>query len=45
MDEADKVRFIRGGLIEQERLKLHTAQGKRLIPVFLGLQDNLNDIE
>ena len=45
MDEADKVRFIREGLIEQERLKLHTAQGKRVIPVLLRLQDNLNDIE
>ena len=45
MEEADKVRFIREGLIEQERLKLKTAQGKRVIPVFLRLQDYLNDIE
>ena len=45
MDEADKVRYIREGLIEQERLKLHTAQGKRVIPVFLSIQDNLNDIK
>ena len=28
MEEADKVRFIREGLIEQDRLKLNTAQGK-----------------
>ena len=45
MDEAEKVRFIRHGLIEQERIKLRTAQGKRVIPVLLDLQDNLNDIE
>ena len=45
MDEADKVRYIRDGLIEQERLKLKTAQGKRVIPVLLRLQDFLNDIE
>ena len=45
MEEADKVRFIREGLIEQERLKLNTAQGKRVIPVLLRLQNFLNDIE
>ena len=45
MEEADKVRYIRDGLIEQERLKLNTAQGKRVIPVLLRLQDFLNDIE
>ena len=45
MEEADKVRFIREGLIEQERLKLKTAQGKRIIPVLLRLQNSLNDIE
>ena len=45
MDEVDKVRYIRDGLIEQERLKLKTAQGKRVIPVLLRLQDFLNDIE
>ena len=45
MEEADKVRFIREGLIEQERLKLNTAQGKRIIPVLLRLQNSLNDVE
>ena len=45
MDEVDKVRYIRDGLIEQERLKSKTAQGKRVIPVLLRLQDFLNDIE
>ena len=45
MEEADKVRFIREGLIEQKRLKLKTAQGKRIIPVLLRLQNSLNDIE
>ena len=45
MEEADKVRYIREGLIEQERLKLNTAQGKRIIPVLLRLQNSLNDVE
>ena len=45
MDEAEKVRFIRASLIEQERIKLHTAQEKRVIPVLLDIHDNLNDIE
>ena len=45
MEETEKVKFIRAGLIEQERLKLKTAQGKRVIPVFLDILDNLNDIE
>ena len=45
MEEADKVHYIREGLIEQERLKLHTAQGKRVVPVLLRLQNSLNDIE
>ena len=45
MKEAEKVKFIRAALIEQERLKLKTAQGKRMIPVLLDVLDNLNDIE
>ena len=45
MDPADQVRYIREGLIEQERNKRHTAQGKRIIPVLLSVQDNLSDIE
>ena len=45
MEEAEKVRYIREGLIEQERLKLNTAQGKRIIPVLLRLQNSLNDVE
>ena len=45
MEETEKVKFIRAGLIEQERLKLRTAQGKRVIPVLLDILDNLNDIE
>ena len=45
MEEAEKVRYIREGMIEQERLKLHTAQGKRVVPVLLRLQNSLNDIE
>ena len=45
MEETEKVKFIRDGLIEQERIKLKTAQGKRVIPVLLDVLDNLNDIE
>ena len=45
MEEAEKVRYIRERLIEQERLKLNTAQGKRIIPVLLRLQNSLNDVE
>ena len=45
MEEAEKVKFIRAALIEQERLKLKTVQGKRVIPVLLDVLDNLNDIE
>ena len=45
MEETEKVKFIRAGLIEQERIKLKTAQGKRMIPVLLDILDNLNDIE
>ena len=45
MEETEKVKFIRAGLIEQERIKLRTAQGKRVIPVLLDILDNLNDIE
>ena len=45
MEEAEKVRYIREGMIEQERMKLHTAQGKRVVPVLLRLQNYLNDIE
>ena len=45
MDQNDQIRYIRAGLIENERNKLHTPQGKRIIPIMLSLQDNLNDIE
>ena len=45
MDQADQVRFIREAQIETEKNKLHTAQGKRIIPVFMSIQNDLNDIE
>ena len=38
----DRVRDIRDGLIEQERRKLYTAQGK-VIQVLLGLHSFLGD--
>ena len=45
MEQVDQIRYIREGLIEQERNKLHSAQAKRIIPVFLSVLDNLGDIE
>ena len=41
----EQVRFIRSTQIEQERVKLHTAQGKRIVPVFLDLLNDNNDLE
>ena len=45
MDPHVQMRYIRENLIEQERSKLKSAQGKKIIPVLLSVQDNLNDIE
>ena len=41
----EQIRFIRSTQIEQERAKLHTAQGKRIVPVFLDLLNDTNDLE
>ena len=45
MDESAQVKHIRANIIETERNKLNTAQGKRIVPFLLHLQDNINDIE
>ena len=45
MANEEQLRFIRDTQIEQERAKLHTAQGKRIVPVFLGVLNDLNDLE
>ena len=44
MERVEQVKFIRKAQIEAEKSKLHTAQGKRIIPVLLGVDNNLNDI-
>ena len=36
---------MRDSLIEQESPRLYTAQGKKVTPVLLGLQDDRNNIE
>ena len=41
----EQVRFIRSTQIEQERVKLKTAQGKRVVPVFLDILNDANDLE
>ena len=41
----EQIRFIRSTQIEQERVKLHTAQGKRVVPIFLDLLNDANDLE
>ena len=41
----EQIRFIRSTQIEQEKVKLHTAQGKRIVPVFLDLLNDVNDLE
>ena len=41
----EQIRFIRNTQIEQERIKLNTAQGKRIVPIFLDLLNDVNDLE
>ena len=41
----EQIKFIRSTQIEQERVKLHTAQGKRIVPIFLDLLNDVNDLE
>ena len=41
----EQIKFIRSTQIEQERGKLNTAQGKRIVPIFLDLLNDVNDLE
>ena len=41
----EQIKFIRNTQIEQERIKLNTAQGKRIVPIFLDLLNDVNDLE
>ena len=43
--DEDQIRFIRSTQIEQEKLKLNSAQGKRLVPLFLDILNDAKDLE
>ena len=45
MANEEQIKFVRSTQIEQERIKLNTAQGKRLVPIFLDLLNDVNDLE
>ena len=44
MNQAEQIKFIRAAQIEAEKNKLRTAQGKRIVPVLLGVENSFNDI-
>ena len=41
----EQIEFIRTTQIEQERIKMNSAQGKRIVPIFLDLLNDVNDLE
>ena len=45
MANEEQIRFVRLTQIEQERMKLTTAQGKRMVPIFLDLLNDVGDLE
>ena len=45
LTEVDQIRFIRSMQIEQEKMKLNSAQGKRLVPLFLDILNDAKDLE
>ena len=45
MANEEQIRWVRKTQIEQERLKMITAQGKRLVPIFMDLLNDVNDLE
>ena len=45
MANEEQIKWVRSTQIEQERLKMNTAQGKRLVPIFLDLLNDVNDLE
>ena len=45
MANEEQIKWVRSTQIEQERIKLNTAQGKRLVPIFLDLLNDVNDLE
>ena len=45
LTEEEQIKFIRGAQIEQEKLKLKSDQGKRLVPIFLDILNDAKDLE
>ena len=43
--EEEQIKFIRNTQIAQEKLKLNTDQGKRLVPIFLDILNDAKDLE
>ena len=43
--DEEQIKFIRTTQIEQEKLKLNTDQGKRLVPIFLDILNDAKDLE
>ena len=43
--DEEQIKFIRSTQIEQEKLKLKTDQGKRLVPIFLDILNDAKDLE
>ena len=43
--DEEQIKFIRSTQIEQEKLRLKTAQGKRLVPIFLDILNDAEDLE
>ena len=45
LTDEDQIRFVRNMQIEQEKMKLNSAQGKRLVPIFLDILNDVKDLE
>ena len=43
--DEEQIKFIRSTQIEQEKLKLKTDQGKRLVPIFLDILNDAKELE
>ena len=45
LTEEEQIKFVRAAQIEQEKLKLKSDQGKRLVPIFLDILNDAKDLE
>ena len=43
--DENKIKFLRESKLEQEKLKLNSVQGKRLVPLFLDILNDTEDLE